>query len=247
MSDSKFILFDLPSKGKSRCWSYNAWKARLVLNYKEIPYETQWVEYPDIEPLFKLFGITPNAPGSASTPYSIPAVRMPDGRYIMDSVKIAEALETYQPSPSLHLTSPRLQQTQEAVRQTVEALAPIAKPRVPEMILGSPSSIDYFQRTRAKRHGMALEELARSEMAGEAAWADADGGLAGLRGVLAEDKAGPYIMGAEPGFADFVLAGMWRFMQVLDRDGDLFGRLMGFDECFAGHFAACEKWLERDD
>lgn len=218
----------------------------MALNYKGIPYETQWTEYPDIEPLFKSFGIAPNAPGSASTPYSIPVVRMPDGRYIMDSMKIAEALEEYQPSPSLHLASPRVKQAQQAVKLTVEALAPIAKPRVPEMVL-NPNSIEYFQRTRSKRHGMSLEELARSELAGEAAWTEAAKGLAQLRGVLTEDQAGPYVMGAEPGFADFVLAGVWRFMQVLDRDGDLFGRLMKFDESFAKHFAACEKWLERDD
>jgi len=27
--------------------------ARLALNYKRIPYKTEWVEYPDLEPKFK--------------------------------------------------------------------------------------------------------------------------------------------------------------------------------------------------
>jgi len=164
----------------------------------------------------------------------------------MDSVKIAEELEKQQPSPSLYLASPRIGQTQEAVQLLDKALTPVAKPRVPETVL-NPASIEYFQRTRSQRFGMPLEELVRSELAGEAAWTEAAEGLARVRSVLTEDEAGPYVMGAEPGFADFVLAGFWRFMQVLDCDGDLFGRLMKYDESFPKHFAACEKWLMKDD
>lgn len=269
MGDNQILLFDLPSKGESHCWSLNAWKgvylarsvwslsisqstnghqlvARLVLNYKGIPYETRWTEYPEIAPLFKSYGIAPNPAGSTPTPYSIPMVRMPDGRYVMDSAKIAEGLEAQQPSPSLQLGSPRVGRTQEAVLLADKPLTPVAKTRVPEMLL-NPSSAEYFRRTRSQRFGMPLEELARSEMAGEAAWTGAAEGLARVRAVLAEDEAGPYVMGPEPGYADFVLAGFWRFMQVLDRDGDLFGRLMKYDESFPKHFAACEKWLVRDN
>jgi glutathione S-transferase len=218
MGDKKVILFDLPSKGESHCWSLNPWKgmylarsasslstsqptdnhqsiARLALNYKGIPYETRWTEYPEIAPLFKSFGIAPNPAGSAPTPYAIPAVRMPDGRYVMDSAKIAEALEAQQPSPSLQLASPRVGRTQEAVQLTDKALTPVAKPRVPETVL-NPGSAEYFRRTRSQRFGMPLEELARSELAGEAAWTGAAEGLARVRGVLAEDEAGPYVMGA---------------------------------------------------
>lgn len=164
----------------------------------------------------------------------------------MDSVKVAEALEELQPLPSLHLTSPRIKRAQEAVELTLNSLGNIAKPRVPEMVLND-ASIDYFERTRSKRYGMTLAELARSDLAGEAAWKGAAEGLAQLRDLLTEDHAGSYVEGPAPGFSDFVLAGLWRFLQILDRDGDLFGRLMRYDESFPKHFAACEKWLARDD
>jgi len=216
---------------------------RLALNYKGIPYETRWVEYPDIAPLFKSFGIAPN---SAGMQYTIPAIQMPDGRFIMDSVKIAQELDMHQPSPSLRLGSPRVEQTKEAVELVNNALAPVSRPRVPEMVLNS-GSIEYFSRTRSQRFGMPLEVLARSELAGEAAWKGATEGLERVKSLLAEDKTGPYVMGAEPGFADFVLAGFWRFMQVLDRQEDLFGRLMKYDESFPKHFTACKKWLLKDD
>jgi hypothetical protein len=33
---------------------------RAVFNYKRIPFRTEWVEIPDIEPLSKKLGINPN-------------------------------------------------------------------------------------------------------------------------------------------------------------------------------------------
>ena len=80
MSDKTTIFYDLPSKGHCACWSYNPWKskwrgpvnftplsaspadsatlfdgalARLALNYKNIDYKTEWLEYPDIAPTLK--------------------------------------------------------------------------------------------------------------------------------------------------------------------------------------------------
>ena len=34
-------------------WSLTRSKARMVLNFKGIPYTTEWVEYPDLAPKFK--------------------------------------------------------------------------------------------------------------------------------------------------------------------------------------------------
>jgi hypothetical protein len=70
MSSDQIILYDLPSKPPCQSWSLNPWKstrqnhhpfyaytdttlARLLLNYKGIPYKTEWIEYPDVEPKFK--------------------------------------------------------------------------------------------------------------------------------------------------------------------------------------------------
>jgi hypothetical protein len=65
-SSQEVVLYDLPSQ-QGVAWSLNPWKsapinpnpqynntntqkARMVLNYKKIPYTTEWVEYPDLEP-----------------------------------------------------------------------------------------------------------------------------------------------------------------------------------------------------
>lgn len=54
---AKVTLYDLPSKNPCRTWSLNPWKTRLLLNYKEIEYDTEWIEYPDIAPKFKALSV----------------------------------------------------------------------------------------------------------------------------------------------------------------------------------------------
>jgi len=67
---SEIILYDIPTRGRASCFSHNVWKsqsddnnnphrshssnltpipARLVFNYKQIPYKTVWLEHKDIE------------------------------------------------------------------------------------------------------------------------------------------------------------------------------------------------------
>ncbi|CAK3950952.1 related to glutathione S-transferase [Lecanosticta acicola] len=245
---NEIILYDLPSKGRSACWSLNPWKARLALNYKGVPYKTEWVEYPDLAPKFKALGIPPNSPETnPNAEYSSPAIKLPDGRYIMDSLAAARELEQLQPSPSLHIHgNDYANRTQEAVGQIMKGLAPIAMPRIPERLL-NPSSAEYFHTTREKRFGMPLSELAQSDKAGERAWSTAEPGFGAVKALLVENGNGPYIQGGEPSFADFVLAGFWRFMERLDTGGDLYGRIMEIDPVFARHREACQPWLDRDD
>ena len=164
----------------------------------------------------------------------------------MDSLKIAHALEKLHPTPSLHLDNGYTERVQTTISGLVYALAPIGMPRIPETLL-NPRSAEYFHETRAKRFGMPLPELAKSERAGEKAWESADEGVAELRKILHEHEEGPYVMGKEVSFADFIVAGFWRFVEKLDQGGDLFGRAMKVDEAFPRHYEACEKWLERDD
>lgn len=173
--------------------------------------------------------------------YSSPAIYNPkDGKYTMDSLAIAQELEKLQPEPSLHLSSPLINKTQGAIGTVMKSLAPVAMPKIPSML---PSrSAEYFHETRAKRFGMPLPELAKSPQAGESAWGGAKPGFEELVKLLHE-KEGPYVEGKEPGFADFVLAGYWRFMERLGLDG----RVMGFDVAFKKHRDACAKWLERED
>ena len=196
-------------------------------------------------PKFASFGIAATADKSPSG-YSSPMVQLPDGTFVMDSRNIADALEALQPQPSLRLDSGYVERTQAAVLAVGTALAPLCIPRVPELLL-NPSSAAYFQRTRAERFGMTLEELARSEKAGEEAWEKAREGIEEIGRILREHGEGPFVLGETPSYADVILAGYWAFAKKLDKGGDVFGRGMGMDEAFPKHWEACQGFLERDD
>ncbi|KAH6912526.1 hypothetical protein BKA70DRAFT_1422104 [Coprinopsis sp. MPI-PUGE-AT-0042] len=69
-------LFDLPSNTSTKAWAPNPWKTRLCLNYKGIPYKTEWVEFPDIRALYEKYSTPANArsDGSPEPFYSLPAI-----------------------------------------------------------------------------------------------------------------------------------------------------------------------------
>ena len=50
---SSIVLYDVDRRGHRACWSPNAWKIRFVLNFKQIDYETRWLDFPDIAPTLK--------------------------------------------------------------------------------------------------------------------------------------------------------------------------------------------------
>ena len=50
--EPEIILYDLACT-KNVCFSPTVWRIRLMLNYKQIPYKTVFLEFPDIEPELK--------------------------------------------------------------------------------------------------------------------------------------------------------------------------------------------------
>ncbi|KAF4617880.1 hypothetical protein D9613_006292 [Agrocybe pediades] len=80
-------FYDIPSDCVG-AWSSNTWKTRFCLNYKGIPYNTVWVEYPDIEELSKKLGLKPTGKAfwdASKDYYSLPAIHDPStGVYISE-------------------------------------------------------------------------------------------------------------------------------------------------------------------
>lgn len=193
---------------------------------------------------FKSFGIPATAEKSPSG-WSIPAVHMPDGTYIMESRKIADALEMLKPEPSLQLNSGYVERTQQAIQDAQDALTPVVIPKVPALLLNPPSA-DYFYETRKVRFGMSLHELAKSPKGGQVAWESAGPALQALAGILHENDGGPFVLGEQASYSDMILAGYWAFLKKLD-EGDIFDRMMGIDAAFRKHWEAVQVFLQRDN
>lgn len=50
--EPEIVLYDLANI-KNVCFSPAVWRIRLLLNYKQVPYKTIFLEFPDIEPTLK--------------------------------------------------------------------------------------------------------------------------------------------------------------------------------------------------
>ncbi|KAB2571562.1 Glutathione S-transferase-like protein ustS [Lasiodiplodia theobromae] len=240
------ILYDLPSKGRCACWSLNPWKTRMALNYKNIEYETQWLEYPDVAPTLRAAGLAPNEGGPEVTAYTIPTVKFPDGTYVMESFKIAQEIEKrYSSAPPLRLDHPVVAQIIAVIPTIQKPLSAVLIPRVPRVLLND-KSVPYFQETRKVRFGMSLDEYEK-EKGGDAAWVAAKQPIENLAALLRQTKTadGPYFLGSEVSYADFIVASLLHFVKLLGPE--LYDRFVTHDKAFDDLYQACAKWLERDD
>lgn len=183
-------------------------------------------------------------PANASfPPYTIPAVAFPDGEILQDSRVIASKLEEMFPSPTLHLDEPSLPKIQDAVLRAYAPIRPIVTPLIPKDVL-RPGSVEYFERTRAERFGISLPEMAATQ-GGEKAWEAAVTPLKELAGLI----KGPYVLGDEISYADFVVVAFLHFLQrtggqevrekVVSGKWDEEGKLGSL-------YDACKQWLIRD-
>lgn len=166
--------------------------ARMILNYKKIEYETEWIEFPDLAPKLTSYGILPNdskAPGYWAD-YTSPTVRHKDGAYTMDSWLIVQELEKLHPSPPLHLNDPIVVQMRDHVDKLLGPLIPHLVPKTP--LLMNKVSADYVYEVKAKQVGMSLHDLANQ--ATEENWKNAEAPAKEVGNWL-RANGGPFFLG----------------------------------------------------
>lgn len=103
-SEESIIFYDIASSLPLRTFAPNPWKTRFALNFKCLPYRTQWVDMPDIASLREELGVPANRTHPDSTPYhTLPVVQdATTGKLLGDSFEIALYLESaYPEGPSL--------------------------------------------------------------------------------------------------------------------------------------------------
>ncbi|KAF2472248.1 uncharacterized protein BDR25DRAFT_333615 [Lindgomyces ingoldianus] len=220
------------------------WKARMILNYKGIDYETEWVEYPDLAPTFKSFGLPPNNKDGVGyfAEYTSPSVKFGDGTYCMDSWKIAIELEKRYPSPSLHIDDPIVVQVRNLIPEIMGPLQPNIIPKVPRMLL-NPPSVEYFERTRKERYGMSLSQV-EEDRGGEPSWKAAEQPINEIADLL-KKKGGPFFLGKTVSYADLIFVSFLHFLKRLDKG--VFERFLSFDTAFSTIYDASKEWLAKDD
>lgn len=89
---------------------------------------------------------------------------------------------------------------------------------------------------------MSLEEVAKG--ATEECWEVVRGPAEEVVGWL-QESGGPFLMGNEVSYGDFLLVSMLQFFKCVDEA--VFGRVLAIDEAFGRVYEACGPWLERAD
>jgi len=103
-SDKPLVFYDIASGPPLRTFAPNPWKTRFALNFKGVPYQTEWVDMLDISALRETLGVPANRTLPDGTPFhTLPVVKhTANGKILGDSFEIALYLDNaYPEAPSL--------------------------------------------------------------------------------------------------------------------------------------------------
>ncbi|KAL4246827.1 hypothetical protein ABKN59_007393 [Abortiporus biennis] len=235
------VFYDIPRAHSTFPWSPNTWHTRYALNIKGIPYRTELVEFPDIEPVLKKIGAAPSTKWADGRPqYTVPAIHDPStGVTISDSDNIIEYLEKQYPSPSLVPKGSLglIMAFRSAFTEVVgDQLFALAIAGVTHHL--SPRSAEYFRRTREEIFGKKLEDIilggidSGSEGA-EKCWTAAQDGLNTLASWYNKNEAlgkSLYLFGDSVTYADVLVAARLLFIrEILGKDSKGWERIKSFD------------------
>lgn len=190
---------------------------RYVLNYKKIPYNTEWVEYPDISAHCQKVGLpktsTRLTKRSGVKYHTLPAIHDPStGITLSDSALIAEYLENQYPDgPNVfpHNTIGLQIDFHDSMSAVLAALWDFVIP--PIIAVLNPTSREYYRETREQTWGKRLEDIPPSGDKYTEEWAKVERGFTQMATWYEKVADGPFIMGKEASWADFVVGAhlMW--------------------------------------
>ncbi|KAG8890049.1 hypothetical protein FRB98_001162 [Tulasnella sp. 332] len=227
------VLYDIPGKPGSRSWSPNVWKTRLILNYKAIPYRTEWISFPDIEATFKAIGIKPSTTKeSEDTHYTCPSIidyTVTPEEKVTDSNVIALYLDKKYGSNEKYGPSLFPEDNAEAQFAFIAQFKAILQPLVALMLgcipamIEDPRGVSYYHEKRGKKYGPLSEFVPAGSAERQRAWKGLQEGLDTLAAAYDKNKegGGEYAFGKAVTYVDIVVAATFlstRYVPV-DRDG----------------------------
>jgi glutathione S-transferase len=190
-------------------------------------------------------GLVPSESASGfKNKYTVPAIQhVPTNTYMIDSLPIAQFLESTYPDPSVPLTSELGREIEAKARAVVgRAFRISVMPR--EIGILSPRSQEYFRRTREASLGHRLEDLLDLDRE-EQVWNELSEGIRAVGGLMRTHKSdGPFVLGARPSYTDFFIAGSIQSARVVDEG--VFQRNIRYPG-YEDIYNACLPYMEKKD
>lgn len=203
---------------------------RFTLNYKGIPYRTEWVEYDDIEKLCRKLGVQ-SPPGGFSL-YTLPTIYDPTtDKAVTDSLQIALYLDkTYPDTPRV---VPEGTETLQAAFQA--SWDKIAATAAVPLVLGgiyrrmSPVSSESFRAKTEGAFGCKIEDFDSVERR-KGMFGPLKDSLDIIRGWYELNGNGGAVMGGTISFADIGIGAWFRAIESLEND--VYPQITAWDDGF---------------
>jgi glutathione S-transferase len=161
----------------------------------------------------------------------------------MESVSIAEFLESTYPDPPVPLTSELGREIEAQARAVVGTTFAVSViPR--EIRLLSPRAQEYFRNTREALLGHRLEDMLDTAKEDQSWDALADKIRAVGELLRTNNSDGPFVLGARPSYTDFFVAGSLQSARTVD-DG-VFQRIFKYPG-FRDIYEACVPYMKKRD
>ncbi|KAF8996517.1 hypothetical protein BDQ17DRAFT_1186057, partial [Cyathus striatus] len=211
-------LYDIHSTLPEKAWSSLSWNVRYILNYKKLPYKSEYVEYPDIEETCKKLGIPPTSAKPDGSPfYTLPAIFDSDtGMAVADSFAIAQYLDfTYPETPTVVLQGTE-ELTLTSVDTFVGKFCPLYMCLIRRMCaIFTPRTTEYL--SRKPYFGKSWAELMMFTDEDEMKCLKiVEGAMLEVHGKCKKTRMNAlYVMADQPTFVDFTTAGMFVFIRTL--------------------------------
>lgn len=184
---------------------------RYALNFKGLPFKTEWTEYPDIANLAKLLGAKPTGTKFGQPWYTLPIIHDDTtGVVLSESIHIAEYLDqTYPDTPRLMPDGTFSLHT--ALVAAIRAILPTTLALRNAILTAkylNPQSREYYIRTREKMYARPFEQWTMTD---EQVKVGIEQLEAALDNVSTWYKNESPFFGNQLGFADMILAGYLRW------------------------------------
>ena len=181
--------------------------SRFVLSYKNLPFDTVWVEYPDIAPKLKEIGASPNKLPNGSELYTVPVLSDPNtGAIVTDSWVIAEYLDKTYPEKPIFPSG-----SQGLISAFDSALFALGGESFRFSLLRSSQilnerSLEYFIRTREVTFGEKVDGWSPEGPKRDAHWAIIEKNYYDSAKRWYDKVEGKWLMGDTFSYADIIFA-----------------------------------------
>ena len=205
-----------------------------MLNYKGLPYKTEWVEYPDIAGLCKKLGASHTSYKPDGSPhYTLPVIWDPNtNTAVSDSIQIARYLDKTYPGTPLVIPP----ETDALITVFDYVWMPLIVVKLQPLMLPhacaqlNPVSEEFFRTDREKKYGVKFSEWSPAGPIRDGHWAEVKAALEKLNEFFTADgREKTFVMGDRVTYADIIISGwlVW-VKRVLGADGQEWANVLNW-------------------